>query len=63
MFTGRKKAVHNTRYIVQRPYNGKAAVVSHGLVKEKQVPVQEIELAIRRRMIFAADPETHTCKG
>jgi phage-related protein len=37
-------------------------VVSHGLVKEQVVPAKEIEIAIRRKAKFAADPDTHTCK-
>jgi hypothetical protein len=35
------------------------AVISHGLIKEKQVPAREIELAITRKIMFANDPETH----
>lgn len=37
-----------------------AAVLSHGLVKERAVPPKEIDLAIRRKRLFEADPETHT---
>ena len=37
-----------------------AAVLSHGLVKERNVPPREIELAIRRKSRFEADPEAHT---
>lgn len=37
-----------------------AAVVSHGLVKERAVPSGEIEDAIRRRARFVADPQKHT---
>ncbi len=44
-------------------FHGKVAVVSHGLIKEKQVPVRDVELAIKRKIVFTADPETHTCKG
>jgi phage-related protein len=36
------------------------AVLSHGLVKEREVPAREIELAIRRKSRFEADPQTHT---
>ena len=41
----------------------KAAVISHGLVKERVVPTREIELAIKRKTMFMIDPMTHTCKG
>ena len=41
-------------------FHGKVAVISHGLVKEKAVPERELRLAVRRRALHAADPETHT---
>ncbi len=37
-----------------------AAVVSHGLIKERQVPPREIELAIRRKKQFKQRPKQHT---
>ncbi len=37
-----------------------AAVVSHGLVKEAEVPPKEIDLAISRRKKFEQDPTAHT---
>jgi hypothetical protein len=43
-------------------FHRKVAVVSHGLIKEKTVPVREIERAIKNRSTFASDPETHTYK-
>ncbi|WP_165071392.1 type II toxin-antitoxin system RelE/ParE family toxin [Paludisphaera rhizosphaerae] len=36
-----------------------AAVVSHGLTKEKIVPPAEIDHAIERKTKFEADPEKH----
>ncbi len=51
---------HRIHYRVLYFFHGKVAVISHGLIKEKQVPVREIELAIMRKMMFANDPETHT---
>jgi hypothetical protein len=39
-----------------------AAVLAHGLVKEREVPAQEIEEAIRRKRKFEANPERHTYK-
>lgn len=38
----------------------KAAVVSHGLVKEAAVPPKEIEKAIERKRRFEKDPKAHT---
>lgn len=37
-----------------------AAVVSHGLVKERVVPPREIDAAVARRAAFLADPSAHT---
>ncbi len=37
-----------------------AAVVSHGLVKEAEVPAKEIERAIERRRKFEKNPRVHT---
>lgn len=37
-----------------------AAVLCHGLTKERAVPPREIELAIKRRAWFLANPATHT---
>ena len=36
-----------------------AAVVSHGIVKEKAVPPKEIDLAVKRKQLFEADPKAH----
>lgn len=37
-----------------------AAVLAHGLVKAKAVPDRDIDLAIRRKLLFEADPSKHT---
>src|SRR2546423_867868 len=37
-----------------------AAVVSHGLVKEAEVPNQEIEKALERKRKFETSPKAHT---
>lgn len=37
-----------------------AAVVSHGIAKEKEVPKREIQLAVARMEKFKADPSKHT---
>src|SRR5437773_233183 len=42
-------------------FHGKvAAVVSHGLQKEQTVPAKEIDLAVKRKKKFVADPKRHT---
>jgi hypothetical protein len=37
-----------------------AAVISHGLVKEAEVPSREIEKALERKSKFEKNPEAHT---
>lgn len=37
-----------------------AAVVSHGLVKEREVPPKEIDRAVERKHRFEANPPRHT---
>ncbi len=37
-----------------------AAVLAHGLVKDREVPPREIDEAIRRKRKFELDPERHT---
>jgi phage-related protein len=37
-----------------------AAVLAHGLVKERVVPPREIEEAVKRKQRFERDPGTHT---
>ncbi len=37
-----------------------AAIVSHGIVKERVVPAREIDRAIDRKRQFAANPVAHT---
>ncbi len=37
-----------------------AAVVSHGLEKERAIPPQEIDLAVTRKRKFEQDPQAHT---
>jgi phage-related protein len=39
-----------------------AAVLVHGLVKEREVPPRDIEEAIRRKRKFELDPERYTYK-
>jgi phage-related protein len=42
-------------------FNGRvAAVVSHGLVKERMVPPGEIDRAAERKKLFEQDPAKHT---
>jgi hypothetical protein len=40
-----------------------AAVISHGIVKEDEVPGKEIERAVPRMKKFTANPARHTYAG
>ena len=44
-------------------YVGDQAVISHGCTKEAEVPLREIEFAIRNRDLFESDPERYTYDG
>ena len=37
-----------------------AAVLAHGLAKEQEVPVKDIERALERKRLFEQDPDGHT---
>jgi phage-related protein len=37
-----------------------AAVLAHGIVKEREVPAKNIERALERKRLFEQDPEGHT---
>jgi phage-related protein len=41
-------------------HGNQAAVVSHGVIKERRVPSEEIDLAIRRKQAFVKKPKIHT---
>ena len=41
-------------------HQGQAAVLTHGLVKEKVVPPKAIDEAIKRKQKFESDPEKYT---
>jgi len=44
-------------------FHGRQVVLSHGLAKERDVPPREIDLAILRKVRFAAAPRTHTFRS
>jgi len=37
-----------------------AAVLAHGIIKEREVPPKDIERALARKHLFEEDPQTHT---
>jgi len=50
----------NVHYRVLYFFHQQTAVVSHGLTKEKEVPNDEIDRAIRNKQLFQTNPEKHT---
>jgi len=40
-----------------------AAVLSHGLAKERAVPPKQIDLAVQRKRKYESNPAKHTYRG
>jgi len=57
-----RASYQGVHYRVLYFFNERRAVVTHGLVKKREVPNREIELAIRRKVAFESNPERHTYK-
>ncbi len=56
-----RASVQGVHYRVLYFFHGRvAAVVSHGIVKEKAVPSKEIDRAMERKEKFAANPAKHS---
>ncbi|MUG98081.1 type II toxin-antitoxin system RelE/ParE family toxin [Scytonema sp. UIC 10036] len=43
-------------------YENTSVVLSHGIIKEREVPPKEIDRAIQRKKSFEENPEVHTYK-
>jgi len=55
--------LHGVNYRMLYFFHGRvAAVLAHGLKKEREVPLRDIEEAIRRKRRFELDPQRHTYK-
>lgn len=52
----------NIHYRVLYFFNKKKVVISHGLVKESDIPDREINLAITRKQNYSKKPQIHTAK-
>jgi phage-related protein len=50
---------HTWQERANRPVNRNAAVLSHGLTKEKEVPNRDIDIAVRRMQLFKTNPRRH----
>ncbi len=56
-----RASVRGVQHRILYFFHGKvAAVVSHGLVKERIVPSREIDRAVERKKRFEANPAKHT---
>lgn len=54
-------ALQGRNYRLLYFFHGKAAaVLAHGLIKEREVPQRDIEVAIERKNKFCENPEAHT---
>ncbi len=59
-----RAAYQGVQYRMLYFFSGRAfVVVSHGLIKERKVPVKEINRALERKRKYEADPEAHTFRG
>ena len=58
-----RAAFESNQYRMLYFFIGKKAIISHGLKKEAQVQPGEIDLAIKRRERFKANPLAHVYKG
>ena len=53
-----------TNYRILYTFVGhRIALLTHGIVKEDRVPPKEIDEAIRRKVQWELDPQTHTYQG
>jgi phage-related protein len=53
--------VGRVNYRVLYFFHGRqVAVLAHGLTKEREVPTADLELAVKRKKKFDADPKKHT---
>jgi len=56
--------VERVNYRIFYFFHGRNVVIaSHGCTKEKKIPKNEIDRAVRYRLNYIHDPETHTYKG
>lgn len=50
-----------TNYRILYFFQGRiAAILAHGLVKDREVPDKDIRLALKRKLVFEQDPNGHT---
>ena len=49
-----------TSVVFYKDDDGQAAILASGIIKEREVPPQEIDRAIERKRRFEEDPAKHT---
>ena len=59
-----RASIGGIHYRVLYFFHGRiVAVLAHGIVKEQRVPDREIDLVLRRKQRFEANPAKHTLEG
>lgn len=53
-------AFRSIQYRILYFFHGNMAVISHGLIKESEVPNKDIETALKRMEMFKLNPQLHT---
>ena len=55
-----RAALQGIQYRMLYFFHGVQAIISHGLIKQREVPQKEIDLAIKRKVRFETNPLKHT---
>lgn len=55
-----RAALQGIQYRMLYFFHRKQAIISHGLIKQREVPPKEIDLAIKRNVRFETNPLKHT---
>ena len=53
-------AFRSIQYRILYFFYGQEAILSHGLIKESEVPDKDIEIALKRMEMFKLNPQLHT---
>lgn len=56
-------AFRSTQYRMLYFYNEQTVVISHGLIKEREIPQKDIDIAIKHKQQYRENPKKHTCRG
>ena len=53
-------AFRSIQYRILYFFHGQEAVITHGLIKESEVPDNDIQMALKRMEMFRLNPQLHT---